>query len=596
MKTFKKMTAMLLCLSMILSMTACSGGKSGESSSNGSTKDTTFSWWIFKGEDSSYYTDYRKNPAINYLLSKSWGSENKTIDLEFMIPAAGSEKDNCVTLIATGEYPDIMDLSVYPGSITELYQDGIALDITEYVEKYMPNYRAFLDNNPDLKATAMNVVDGQKKYLGIYDYQEPGAEMWGGYVYRRDWIIKYGTNPTDGSAFKGAYAEMNDDGTPNPDTWEDNIVFPSGGSDPVYISDWEWMLEIFQKAIKDQEISDGYPMSLYYPGYFELGDLVCGFGGGGAGWYKTPEGKIELGFSSDNFRTYLQCMNTWYKNGWIDTAFPEHATDMFYAIDDTKVRSGKVGLWYGLRDQFGGRLDNGDGLLDGIVVFAASQPINDIYGSAETQNVEPYSYYVPSQEGPMIMITDKAKDKDLPTFFAFLDHMYSIDGSLIKTMGLSKEQYETTKDSLYTEYELTDGAYVQNEDGTYQLVEKVSKDGGTLAAAIKANRIPGVLLTKSVATGNTEVRQHNLDLIRKYVVTGVLSNSFLSQLSVEDSTSLNKVQTNLREFATKNIPGFIQGTKDPYNDADWNAYIKALGKYNPDSVTQILQNLYDSLK
>ena len=593
MKKLKKIIILLVCISMIFSITGCSSN-SGKKGNNSASEDTTYSWWIYCGETIGY-SDYKDNPVVNYLLTKTWGPENKKMDIDFLLPVGGSEKDNCVTLVATGEYPDLMEMTVYPDSVASLYNEGIALDITEYVKQYMPNYLAFLDAHPDLKATAMNVVDGEKKYLGLYKYSDSVPDMWGGYMYRRDWIVKYGKNPTDGSAFSGAYTETNTDGTPNPDTWEDNVIFPSGDPDPVYISDWEWMLDIFQTAIEDQGITDGYCMSLPYGGFNATGDLVGGFGGGGW-WNKNPNGKIEYGPSSDSFRTYLQCMNTWYKNGWIDTAFPEHTADSFYTIDSTKIRSGKVGLWYGYIDEFGGRLDTGEEYLDGIAVANASQPINDIYGTAEQRNVTPYVMYQDSTESFMTIVTNKALEKDIPTLFTFLDYLYSKEGSIMRTFGLSKEQYQETQDEFYTTYGLTDGAYIQNEDGTYQSVDTILYDSAGLSSAAALNRVTGLSMVKDKVTPYTEVKRHNLDLWTMYESTGAFKNSFISQLTEEDSKTKSKIETNCLEFCYKNLPSFIQGKQDPYSDDAWNSYLKALNKYGPDTVTQIYQTLYDSLK
>ena len=595
MKKLKTAVVMLLCMSMILSLTACNKGTDdGKGNGNGAKADASFSWWIYAGADSTYYTDFAENPVMKYLMSKSWGTDNAKVDLEFLVPVAGQEKDNCVTLISTGEYPDVMDLSAYPGSAAELYEDGIALDITEYVEKYMPNYLAYLDAHPDLKATATNIVNGEKKYLGLYTYADDPGDMWGGYMYRRDWIVKYGKNPNDGSSFSGSYTETNEDGTPNVDTWVDNVVFPSGGSDPVYISDWEWMMEIFQTALKDLGITDGYGMSLYYPGYFAGGDIVCAFGGGGGAWYVTPEGQMKFGPTTEDFRTYLQCMNTWYKKGWIDKAFSEHSSDMFYLIDDTTMRQGKVGLWYGLEADLGGKLDTGEGNLDGAVAFAASQPINDIYGTAEQQNVKPYTFYQTDMEGSMNIITNKAKDKDLSALFSMLDYLYTEEGSLLRTLGLSKEQYEETKDPFYTQYNLTEGTYQQQEDGTY-VIDDVVQSNGSLGAAVNGERVLGLSKQLGVKRDIPEILQHNYDQWTLYTCIGTLRNSLKSQLSLEDSKTASKVNTNVYEFLAKSVPTFIRGDKDPNNDEDWNAYLKALSKYNPDGVTQIYQSLYDSL-
>lgn len=63
----------------------------------------------------------------------------------------GSESENFNTMIGTGDYPEIIDMSVATDSPQTMYENGILMDITQYVEDYMPNYRAFLDKNPELK-------------------------------------------------------------------------------------------------------------------------------------------------------------------------------------------------------------------------------------------------------------------------------------------------------------------------------------------------------------------------------------------------------------------------------------------------------------
>ena len=72
-------------------------------------------------------------------------------------------------------------------------------------------------------------------------------------MYRRDWLVNYGTNPQTGEAFSGEWKDGE---------WTDNVVFPSGGTDPVYISDWEWMFDIFETALQMQGMTDGYVMQL----------------------------------------------------------------------------------------------------------------------------------------------------------------------------------------------------------------------------------------------------------------------------------------------------------------------------------------------
>ena len=582
----KKIIAVLISMILVISLTGCSGKSGGDESDS-------FTMWIYKGVDSSYYTDTSENPAIKYALSKTWGPDKSKLSLEFWVPAAGAETDNLNTLLSTGEYADVMNLSTYAGTPRELYQEGIALDITDYVKEYMPNYMAYLESHPDVKAVATNVIDGEEKYLGLANYADDYADQWCGYMYRRDWIVKYGTNPTDGSKFTGEFTVVNEDGTTDPDSWKDNVVFPSGGSDPVYISDWEWMLEIFAKAQADLGITDGYGLSLYYPGYLESGELVNSFGGGGPMWYRNQENKAVFGATTDGFRTYLQCMSTWYKNGWLDKNFAQRNADMFYKIDDTNVRLGKVGIWIGVQSMLGGRLDNGEGNTDGIVTYGMSCPINDKYGPESVRNIEPYTMQGTTLSGGVgYIVTDKAKDKDIPALLSYFDYFYSEEGSLLANLGLSKEQYEETQDAFYTENGLTEGAYTVNADGTYTLVDKILFDGSSLTGAVDAFMMPNMNPISKVDNGYAESYQHSLDQWIKYTNTGFFYGPLTGNLTDEEIEIWNTSATRVKDFLSQNVPGMISGERDPFNDADWTAFGKALSKYKVEEMVTIFDGLF----
>lgn len=560
---------------------------------------------MMEGKDSTYYSDYSENPVIQYRMTKEYKGENgksTKINFEFKVPPAGSDLNNLTTMISTGDYTDMMDIALYSGSIVDLYEEGVIQDLTPYVEKYMPNYIAYLEAHPDLKVTATNLVNGEKKYIQLYNYHYPSTlEQWCGYEYRRDWIIKYGKNPMDGSTFNGKYTVTNPDGTYDMTSWEDNVVFPSGGSDPIYLSDWEWMFNIFKTALKEEGIKDGYCMSLSHGGFDPAGFLVSSFGGGGSIWYKNKD-KIELGLTSDNFRTYLKTVNQWYKNGWIDTAFPEHASDMFYKIDDTKVRQGKVGLWIGIESELIGKLATEEGYSKDMVVYAARPPINDLYGTEAQKNVQPYAFYQMGQEGQAVVITDKAAEKDMVALCSFIDSLYD-EKNILLNNGLNKEQYDTTKNEFYTKYGLTEGSYTvtMNSEGIQEVeYNDLLKKDDSLKSACIANRLQLGLIGlpdgyKLIDKTKTEAWNHAQAEWKAYTETGMLYSSFYSQLTAEEGSEASKISSNVKEFAYKNIPSFVLGTRDPASDTDWNAYLKAINKYNPDKVTQIHQKLLETL-
>ncbi len=598
-KMSKHIIAFTIAAIMVLTLTL-TGCNNGGGDDKGTIK---YGFWLIQGEDSAYIDSYEKNPVIEYLMTKTWGPENKTVDLEFFIPVSGQQADNFNTLLATGDYPDMMDATMYNGSIVDLYEQGIIRDLTDLIDQYMPNYKAYLDSHPEEAQQAVHVIDGEKKYLTLRNFRDSLNYNWGGYMYRRDWIIKYATNPIDGSAFSGSYTRELPDGSVDKQSWQDNVIFPSGGSDPVYISDWEWMLDIFATAIEDQGIDDGYPMSLYFPGYLRTGDLVSPFGGGNNGtWYKHSDGTIQFGGDDEDFRVYLQAMNTWHENGWIDEAFTEKSSQMFYQIDDAKVRSGKIGLWYGMLDQLLGNLDDGEGLTDGMISFAARQPINDIYGTDAQQNVEPYNMYQASNVNNSWIITNKTEDKDIVPLLTMLDYLYSSEGSLMATMGLNQEQYEETQNELYTRFELTEGAYFQVPDeearGTkiYKNFDAITYEGGNLASAIKSNRFFFLDCASLHLDSGSDEFLTNMDQWIWYENTGVITSAITNQLSSDAQKLVSKTETNINEFMAKSVPPFIKGDKDPFNDEDWAAYVKALNKYSPDDVTEIYQQKLDNLE
>lgn len=605
MRSCKKALVLLLAGVTGFAMAGC--GESGRSG-NGATDDTTYSVWIGKAEDSSYYSDYHDNPILPYYTGKTYENadgEEVYVDLEFFVPAAGAEADNFNTLIATGDYMDVMDLTYYTGAVGDLYEEGVVLDLTDYME-YMPNYTNYLNEHPEVKLYATTLVDGQPRYLSIYVINTT-LEEWQGLTYRRDWIVKYGKNPVTGAAFSGSFTVQNEDGSWNEDSWVDDVVFPSGNSDPIYISDWEWMFEIFTKAMEDLGITDGYCTSIYYRGFSAMGLSNASFGGGMATWYLSKDGTIAFGGSSDETRAYLQCMNTWYKNGWLDKAFAEHTNVFPWRIDEAKVRQGKVGAWHGMDSQLFTRMRSDDALTKDIMVFAAPYPINDIYGGSEQKNKEPYTLYQQSALTKAFVVTDKVQEKDLVALLRFMDEFYVPENAILNSNGYDKEEIAENQNEYYLAHGLEDGAVWDSgllaEDGRkIYYINPVVSDDLTLQPTVAIGRLWGLqgeTPTKiKIPVGQTDQFRYMKETVWRdmYKDTGTLSTSFFSQLSTAQSKVYGATKTNVETFMEMHLPSFIKGEKDPYSDSDWEAYCKALEKYNPGAATQVLQEVLESLQ
>ena len=391
--------------------------------------------------------------------------------------------------------------------------------------------------------------------------------------------------------------------------YTDNVIFPSGTSDPLTISDWEWMLDAFKKAIDDKGFSgntDAYCTTVYYPGFFGMGDLVSSFGGGTGVWSKDADQNVYFSGTSDNFKTYLECLNTWYNNGWMDTRFETRASDMFFSINQTGTAQGQVGLFYGTAASLGDAIrvtcaDSED--QQKAYVMPCAVPINDKYGTDEQKYKEPDAFYQGSRIAGRIGITEALEDKSEDTIaalFTFLDWMYTREGALTRSVGLSQEQIDSVdlENNLYEEYGIEGGAYdvSENEDG--KTVYTFHYDtSGDLGNALKFTRmVVGAELTGAGADidyvfdkGESKVHQLATEQWTKYTSTASLYD-YNNQFTTEQNDIYSDINQSVNDYMNQNTPNLIKNGLD-----GWDAYVEGINALHPEELTEVYQEVMDSL-
>ena len=638
-RTGKKIVSLLLTGALGLTLFAGCGETSGSSGEN------EFTMWIYSADAEGRYESYDDNPVIQWLNNQYWDVENHTIGeegngeqvkLSFMTPIAGAESDNWNTMIGTGEYPELLDLTM-GGSPQVLYEDGVLMELTDLVEEYMPNYVAYLEQDEQLKKLATTTdEDGKVHYYAIYGLKDSMEDIWEGHMYRRDWVVKYceptqyiwdwdsayvqenghpEVTPLERAISEGdlnGWKENEQYGTQftftqgdDPDNdWEDNVIFPSGTSDPITISDWEWMLEGFQEAIEDRgwaDDSDAYPTTITYAGHMQTGDLVSSFGGGTAMWSVNRDGKVEFGGTGDNFRAYVEAMNTWYENGWLDQVFNTRASEVFFNINANGFSQGKVGLQlFGtgmlgttIRETCANEEDQRDAMLMGCAL-----PINDVYGSEDQMYKAPDSFYGATRVGGAMGFTTKCEDKDLSAILTMLNWMYTMEGGLTVNKGLSKEQYESMDfdPDIYAEDGLTEGAYTiqQGEDGKEVIVMNYDSSSSMMGQMI-AQRLQAYLqinangegLDYSLERGLDEVYTHAIDVWMQFENTGYIMN-YNSLMNSDQNNVYSRANTNITEYLAREVPNLIINGLD-----EWDAYCQGLNALNPDEATEIYREIVE---
>jgi hypothetical protein len=657
-KMVKRIFAMGLVAVMSVTLLAGCGGKAnsddkGEAENGGNIesdvedefagKSTDFTWWINSMDDyGQYYEKYEDNPAVQFINQQYWnvkdggiGTEEtgRKLNFSYLVPITGSEADNFNTMIGTGEYPEILDLARSSESPQAMHENGVLMDITEYVEKYMPNYMAYLDANPQLKPLVQVADDeGKVHYYAIYSIADGPEDPWQGTCYRRDWVVKY-AKPTEYvwdwesdyvkenghpavTPLERAVKEKNmegwkknevtsfesDEGTDPAEDYTDNVIFPSGTKDPLTISDWEWMFEAFDKAIDERGWADdsgAYGISIQYYGYSQLGDLTSSFGGG-TGTYYVKDGVVSYDGASENFKTYLECMQAWYQNGWLDPSFNTRANDIFFQIDSAGVNQGKVGMWCGIASTLGAGirpscLDASD--QKDAYVMGAPLPINDMYGSEEQMYVEPDAMFQASRQGSPIGITHKAEDKDLAALFTYLDWTYTDEGARVIRFGLTEEQIASAKlePNLYAEYDVKTAYTESTDEAGKMVIHTTVGDSDTLFGALMAHRMDvGVKLTGNsgeyaIEKGNPAVSENAMEQWVKYLNTGNVMD-YAGLLTAEESDVYSKINTQGTDYQSQNVPNVIKGTES------WEDYVKGLESIDTDTAVELLQKYVDLAK
>lgn len=642
MKAKKVLTLALAAATAFSALTfgGCGGSGSG---------DNTFTWWIYATDGKgTFYTDYDDNPAVQWVNHQTWDIENggiaedgkgESLTFTFQAPIAGAETDNFNTMMSTEAYPEIIDLNVAESAET-LVEEGVLVDITEYVEKYMPNYLALLEKYPEIKGKVTNVdEDGKLHYYKLCSIYDGVNDPWAGFVYRRDWLVKY-AQPTEYVwDWDSAYVQENghpavtplsaaqasgnlegwkqnevtsfqvtNDGGDDPDEkYEDNLIFPSGMEYPYTISDWEWMLEAYQKAIEARgwtDDKDAYGTTVAYMGGYSQGELSSSFGGGGLTWSVDKDGEVYYSGTSDNYKAYLECVNNWYNKGWLDTSFETRTADMMWTINETGYSQGKVGMWLGtvgvLGDTIRVTCANEEDAKDAYVM-GCPFPINDVYGGDEQKFKEPDSFYADALIGGGVGLTNKIEDKSeeaIAALFTYFDWTYTVEGGNLGQLGLSAEQMKeyTPENNVYGDYGMTAGYdIVENEDGTI-CYKTQYENGDDVSNALKNGRMgTGLRLT-----GNGEDADYTIEYTgtpkvvedaKKYFAMYQNTASMLEytkMLSDEDGDAYSKTSTYLTEVISKDLPSLVKEGLD-----GWDSYVTKINKYDPDSITEIFQKYVD---
>ncbi len=187
---------------------------------------------------------------------------------------AGAEALN--TLLASGQLPDIMvtDLKSAPGGVQKMVDDGVIIELDEYIDAYAPNFKKYLEEHPDVDKDIKS-DDGHYYYLPFVrgDERLVASE---GLALRKDMLDKAGLDV------------------------------------PTTIDEWTEVLRAFKKQGADAPFSSSnFVFDEFANGFFSGAYDVA------LNWY-VDNGTVKFGFMEDAAVDAFKLYKSWYDEGLLD--------------------------------------------------------------------------------------------------------------------------------------------------------------------------------------------------------------------------------------------------------------------------------------
>lgn len=247
----------------------------------------------------SFSSTYLTSP--NEILANIQLEKNTNIHLDYVLAPSADAATQYNLMLTSGTYTDIIFQGAnggtpnYIGGIDKAIGDGVFLDLSEAVDKWMPTLKGFMESNADINKQIRTDSGNIGAIACIQNGNEPA---WVGPMIREDFLDSVGLDM--------------------PQTYD--------------------QLYTVLKAFKG-ELNIERPMSINYLGYTWYHSLTAGYDV--APDFYNENGTVKFGFIEDGFKDYITMMNKWYSEGLIDKEF---YTRTNWVVSTEDIAAGKVGV------------------------------------------------------------------------------------------------------------------------------------------------------------------------------------------------------------------------------------------------------------
>lgn len=333
---------------------------------------------VFAAMDSNLtgiINDYNENGFFEELEKRTG------VHLDFIIPAAGNEKEAYNLMIASGELADIITHNgySYPEGLDAAVDDGYYLDLTPYLDTCLSDYNRVRTSDPVMEKST---TTDKGRVVGLHILYTEKQGPWMGMQIRKDWLDELGLEV--------------------PETYDE--------------------LEEVLKAFKEKKNAYA-PISIGKKGTMETSHALSA-GYGVLESYQQVDGNVIYGPVEDGWREYLTMLNRWYEEGLID---PDFMTNGGWQVDTGMVLNGETGVWNAMYTMISQYEAGGD-----IEVVPMTSPVKE---KGDKLHIRREDGYV----GNAVTISADCKYPEIA--MKLWNYLYSEEGSLLANYGIEGDTF-----------------------------------------------------------------------------------------------------------------------------------------------------------
>ena len=234
----------------------------------------------YEGTTLTWYTKLNANVSDNYtnLGETPWAQyvEEKTgIHIEFQHPTQGSENEEFAVMVASVEYPDIIEhtWTSYSGGGGAAINYGVIIALDDYMDQ-APNLSALLEENPEISKMIKSSSGNYYCFPFLRGLETPNkTEFSSGLTYRAD-VLK----------------ELGFDTVPETiDEWEEVLrAAKAAGFSKPFTTRNEWVKDVWSPAFDNW------------------------------GSFYVDDGVVKNGLIEDSRKEFIARMAAWYDEGLLD--------------------------------------------------------------------------------------------------------------------------------------------------------------------------------------------------------------------------------------------------------------------------------------